>query len=135
MLRRHVVTAVLKRNVASYFSGVLGYLFIIVFVLAGSFFAFQPAFFAANQANLDQLTLRYSWLLVFIIPAITMAVWADERKLGTDELLFTLPASGRADVPRTVHPIGRIEARREVVLTGDDGVRRPLPDLGWDHLA
>jgi len=93
MLRRHVVKAVFKRNVASYFSGVLGYLFIIVFVLAGSFFAFQPAFFAANQANLDQLTLRYSWLLVFIIPAITMAVWADERKQGTDELLFTLPAT------------------------------------------
>jgi ABC-2 type transport system permease protein len=93
MLRRHVITAVLKRNVASYFSGVLGYLFIIVFVLAGSVFAFRPTFFAANQANLDQLTVWYPFLLVFIIPAITMAVWADERKQGTDELLFTLPAT------------------------------------------
>ncbi|MBL8851683.1 MAG: Gldg family protein [Planctomycetaceae bacterium] len=93
MLRSHVTLAVFKRNVASYFSGVLGYLFIIVFVIAGSLLAFRSEFFASNQANLDPLTEWYPLLLVFIIPAVTMTAWSDERKLGTDELLFTLPAT------------------------------------------
>ncbi len=95
MLQFHpnVVFAVLKRNVASYFSGVLGYLFIVVFVVVGGYFAFQQQFFTNNEANLDQLTGMYPLLLLFLIPAITMTAWSDEKKLGTDELLFTLPAS------------------------------------------
>src|SRR5688572_5031291 len=91
--RGHVVSAVFKRNVLSYFSGVLGYLFIVAFVVAGAFLAFSPMFFTNNLANLDQLSEAFPMLLLFLVPAITMSTWSDEKKLGTDELLFTLPAS------------------------------------------
>jgi ABC-2 type transport system permease protein len=93
VLRWHVVSAVFRRNVASYFSGVLGYLFIIAFVVAGGLLAFRPQFFTNNIASLDQLSDGFPMLLLFLIPAITMSAWADEKKLGTDELLFTLPAT------------------------------------------
>ena len=93
MLRCHVVYAVFKRNLLSYFTGVLGYLFIVVFVVAGAYLAFNARFFTNNLANLDELSRWFPMLLLFIVPAVTMSTWADERKLGTDELLFTLPAS------------------------------------------
>ncbi len=93
MFRPYVTLAVFQRNVASYFAGMLGYLFMITFVVAGSFVAYGDQFFTNNQCDLDQLSAYFPYLLLFIIPAITMSVWADERKQGTDELLFTLPAT------------------------------------------
>ncbi|MCH2203110.1 MAG: Gldg family protein [Fuerstiella sp.] len=92
-LRSQVVLSIFKRNFSSYFSGVLGYLFIIVFVVAGAALAFNAEFFTSNVPTLDQLTEGFPLLLLFLVPAITMTAWADERKLGTDELLFTLPVT------------------------------------------
>ncbi|MCA9212492.1 MAG: Gldg family protein [Planctomycetales bacterium] len=92
-IRSQVIRSIFKRNFASYFSGVLGYLFIIAFVVAGGALAFNARFFTANEPNLDQLSQWFPLLLLFIIPAITMSVWADEKRAGTDELLFTMPAN------------------------------------------
>ena len=92
-LRSQVVLSIFKRNFSSYFSGVLGYLFIIVFVVAGGAMAFSAQFFTANEPTLDQLTEWFPLLLLFLVPAITMTTWADERKLGTAEILFTLPVT------------------------------------------
>lgn len=92
-LRTKVIYSIFKRNFSGYFSGVLGYLFIVTFVVVGGALAFNGRFFTANEPNLDQLTSYFPILLLFFIPALTMSVWADEKKAGTDELLFTLPAS------------------------------------------
>ena len=91
-LRPHVILAVFKRNFLSYFSSVIGYLFVVAFVGLMAFRAFTPEFFAGNQATLDQLNGWFSLILLFIIPAIAMTCWSEEKKQGTDELLFTLPA-------------------------------------------
>src|SRR5690606_6340095 len=93
------LTVIFKRELASYFATPLAYVFIVIFlVLAGSFTFFFGGFFQNGQADLRAFFAYHPWLYLFLVPALSMRLWAEERKSGTLELLMTLPLTLRAMV-------------------------------------
>ena len=83
---------IVKRELASYFSTPLAYVFIVIFLtLIGSFTFYLGNFFARGQADLNAFFAFHPWVYILLIPAVTMRLWAEERKTGTIELLMTLP--------------------------------------------
>lgn len=81
-----------KRELSNYFSTLIAYVFIIVFLLLSSLSTFYVGnFFTRGQADLVPFFSMHPWLYMLFIPAVSMRLWAEERKSGTIELLFTLP--------------------------------------------
>jgi ABC-2 type transport system permease protein len=90
----HNVRAIFKRELASYFATPLAFVFIVIFlVLAGAFTFFLGGFYERGQADLEPFFVYHPWLYLFLIPAISMRLWAEERKSGSIELLLTLPVT------------------------------------------
>lgn len=91
-LRLRNVSAVFKREFVSYFTTPVAYVFLIVFLaLAGALTFYIGNFFDRNQADLEAFFTFHPWLYLFLIPAISMRLWAEERKSGTVEFLLTMP--------------------------------------------
>lgn len=85
---------IFKRELAGYFLTPVAYVFIIIFlILTGVFTFYLGGFYERGQADLAPFFGFHPWLYLFLIPAITMRLWSEERKLGTIELLMTLPIS------------------------------------------
>jgi len=88
------VCSIYKREFTSYFVTPVAYVFIVIFLfLTGIFTFYIGAFFETNQADLEPFFRFHPWLYLFLIPAISMRLWSDERRSGTIELLMTLPVS------------------------------------------
>ena len=88
----NAMLAVLKRELRSYFATPVAYVFIVVFLLLSGFFTFFPgAFYETGQADLTAFFSFHPWLYLFLVPPLSMRLWAEERRSGSIELLMTLP--------------------------------------------
>jgi ABC-2 type transport system permease protein len=90
----HNVRAIFRREFASYFATPLAFVFIVIFLLlAGAFAFYLGGFYERGQADLAPFFNYHPWLYLFLIPALSMRLWAEERKAGSIELLMTLPVT------------------------------------------
>ena len=90
----NAIRAIFQRELASYFATPVAYVFIGIFLFLANLFTFYlGALYESNQANLDPFFRFHPWLYLALIPAISMRIWAEERRSGSIELLMTLPVS------------------------------------------
>lgn len=86
--------AVFRRELSGYFATPVAVVFIVIFLILMGVFTFQlGSFFERGQADLRPFFDFHPWLYLFLLPALAMRLWAEERRTGTIELLFTLPIS------------------------------------------
>ena len=92
---KHVLS-IFKRELAGYFATPVAYVFIVIFLVLAGLFTFSEDLgnlYELGQADLRPFFNFHPWLYLFLIPAISMRLWAEERRLGTIELLMTLPVT------------------------------------------
>jgi len=84
--------AIIKRELSGYFGSPVAYVFIVIFLIMCGFFTFYVShFYESGQADLRAFFGWHPWIFLFLIPAVAMRLWADERRTGTIELVLTLP--------------------------------------------
>jgi ABC-2 type transport system permease protein len=86
------IKAVMKRELGGYFTSPIAYVFLVIFLLLTGFFTFTVGnFFERGEASLVSFFTWHPWLYLFLVPAVGMRLWSEERRLGTLELLLTMP--------------------------------------------
>lgn len=86
------VLAIAARELKSYFGTPIAYVFLVIFIMLSGVFTFYVGnLFSRGSADLDPFFTYLPWLYLVLIPAVSMRLWAEERKTGTIELLMTLP--------------------------------------------
>jgi ABC-2 type transport system permease protein len=89
------IQTIAKREIGGYFASPVAYVFIVIFLLLCGFFTFMlGGFFERREASLVSFFLWHPWLYLFLVPAVAMRLWSEERRLGTMELLLTMPVTG-----------------------------------------
>ncbi len=88
------IKTIAKRELGGYFASPVAYVFIVIFLLLCGFFTFMlGGFFESREASLRSFFLWHPWLYLFLVPAIGMRLWSEERRMGTMELLLTMPVT------------------------------------------
>ena len=88
------IATITKRELTGYFASPVAYVFIVIFLLMTGFFTFMAGgFFERGEANLLPFFNWHPWLYLFLVPAVGMRLWSEERRLGTIELLLTMPVT------------------------------------------
>ena len=88
----NLIRALFRRELQSYFATPVAYVFIVIYlVLMGTFTFYLGQFYERGQADLSSFFNFHPWLYLFLVPAISMRLWAEERKTGSIELLMTMP--------------------------------------------
>lgn len=88
--------AIFRREFKGYFSSPLGYIFVVIFLVGSGWLTLSRdfgRFLELREASLTPFFTYIPWLFVVLVPAVAMRLWAEERKSGTIELLFTLPVT------------------------------------------
>ncbi|MHC4111504.1 MAG: ABC transporter permease [Planctomycetota bacterium] len=87
----HSFCAVFKRELKSYFTTPIAYVFLVIFLFFSGYLTFKQGFFEMRQADMRAFFMNLPLLFVFMVPSAAMRLWAEERRVGSIELLFTLP--------------------------------------------
>jgi ABC-2 type transport system permease protein len=88
----NIVMTIVRRELSAYFTSPVAYVFLVIFLLLTGFFTFTVGnFFERGEASLAAFFGWHPWLFLIVVPAIGMRLWAEERRSGTLELLFTMP--------------------------------------------
>ena len=89
-----IIGTIARRELAAYFESPVAYVFLVIFLLLAGFFTFGfGGFFESGEASLGAFFGWMPWLFLLLVPAVGMRLWSDERRLGTIELLLTLPVT------------------------------------------
>ncbi|HWB60096.1 MAG TPA: ABC transporter permease [Chthoniobacteraceae bacterium] len=88
------IVAITKRELTGFFTSAIAYVFIFIWLLLVGFFTFSIShWFTYGQASLGNFFMWHSWVYLILVPAIGMGIWSEERRLGTIELLLTMPVT------------------------------------------